>query len=115
LGEYLEKGCFGPFRCQLCESQEETMDHLLNSCIFTSKLRDGIALIFRKTNRDRGSITNTLSNWWRNFSNNETINKAWALTPSFLIWNVWKECNNRIFKNKKNFLSEHHGIDLQKT
>ena len=35
-----------------------------------------------------------------NFSNNEIINSAWMLIPGFLIWNVWKEHNNRIFKEK---------------
>jgi len=64
-------------------------------------LWDGIALIFKQTDMDKGSITNTLSDWRRNLSNYETINKAWALTPSFLIWDVWKEHNNIIFKNKK--------------
>ena len=58
----LKRGIMGPSRCQLCEVQEETMEHLLNTCIFTSSLWDGIALIFKQTDRDRGSITNTLNN-----------------------------------------------------
>jgi len=57
-----KRGIVGPFRCQLCETQEETMEHLLNTWILTSMLWDGIALIFRQTYKDRGSITNTLSN-----------------------------------------------------
>jgi len=77
------------------------MEHLLNLYIFTSTLWDGIASIFKHIDRDRGSITNTLRNWRRNFSDYETVNKAWALAPSFLIWDIWKEHNNRIFKNKK--------------
>lgn len=31
-----KRGVLGPSRCQLCEAQEETMEHLLNNCIFTS-------------------------------------------------------------------------------
>ena len=96
-----KRGVSGPSRCQLCELQDEMMEHLLNRYIFTSLLWDRIAFIFRQTDRDKGSITNTLRNWRRNFSDYETINKAWALAPSFLIWDVWKERNNRIFKNKK--------------
>ena len=61
--ENIEKrGVSSPSRCQLCESQEETMEHLLNLCIFTSLLWDGIASIFRQIDRERGRITNTLRN-----------------------------------------------------
>eukprot|EP00253_Pinus_taeda_P003775 PITA_03775 len=87
--------------CQLCEAQEETMEHLLNNCIFTSWLWDTFATIFQQTNKDRGSIVNTLNNWRHNFSDYEFLGSAWALTPSFIIWTVWKERNNRIFKNEK--------------
>jgi len=31
-------GVLGPSRCQLCEAQEEIMEHLLNNCFFSSKL-----------------------------------------------------------------------------
>jgi len=41
-----------------------------------------------------------LKNWRKNFSANEKSNKAWALVPGFIIWDVWKERKNRIFKNK---------------
>lgn len=94
-------GVSGPSRCQLCELQEETMDHLLNFCPFISTLWNQVASIFRQTDRDMGSITSTLNKWRKNFSDNEIINKAWALVPSFLIQDVWKEHNNKIFKNKK--------------
>ena len=32
---------------------------------------------------------------------NEVLNRAWAFTPGFIIWNVWKEINQRIFKKEK--------------
>eukprot|EP00253_Pinus_taeda_P003909 PITA_03909 len=76
------------------------MEHLLNLCQFTSTLWNWVASIFRQTDRDIGSINRTLRNWRRNFSENEIINKAWALVLGFLIWDVWKEHNNRIFKNR---------------
>lgn len=96
----LRKGFVGPSKCYLCGTQEETMEHLLNLCPFTSTLWDWVASIFRQTNKDGLSITNTLRNWRKNFSGNEIINNAWNLVPGFLIWNVWKERNGRIFKRK---------------
>eukprot|EP00253_Pinus_taeda_P001503 PITA_01503 len=77
------------------------MEHLLNNYIFTSRLWDSFASIFQQSDRDIGSLFNTLTNWRKNFSDNEVLSATWALTPSFIIRNVWKERNNRIFKNAK--------------
>jgi len=96
----LKKGFIGPSKCYLCDSQKEMMDHLLNLCLFTSIVWERVASIFKKTNRDRLSISNTLKNWRKNFSRNEIINRAWTLVPGYVTWNVWKERNSRIFKNK---------------
>jgi len=76
------------------------MDHLLNLCLFTSTLSNGAASIFRQTDRDLSSIKSTLKKWRKIFSDNEIINKSWALVPGFLIWDVWKEHNNKIFNIK---------------
>eukprot|EP00253_Pinus_taeda_P031614 PITA_31614 len=96
-----KRGVSGPSKCQLCESQEETIEHLLNLCPITSTLWNGIASILRQTDRDMRSITNTLKEWRKIFSDYDTVNKSWALASGFLIWDVWKEHNNRIFNNKK--------------
>lgn len=97
-----KRGILGPSIFHLCKTHEETMEHILNSCIFTSWLWDSFSSIFQKTDRDKESIINTLNNWSRNFSDNEFLNSAWALMPSFIIWIVWKERNKRIFKDEKN-------------
>jgi hypothetical protein len=95
-----KKGFVGPSRCQLCGLHEETMDHLLHLCTFTSTLWNWVAPIFRQTDRDENDITKTLKNWRKNLSENETVNTASTLIPGFLIWDVWKERNNRIFNDK---------------
>ena len=96
----LKRGFVGPSKCHLCGLQEETIEHLLNLCPFTSTLWDWVASVFRKTDRDRLSITNTLRYWRKDFSDNEIINKAWTLVIGFIILDEWKECNVKIFKNK---------------
>jgi len=80
--------------------QEETINHLLNLCSYTSTLWNWVADVFNQTERNENDITITLKNWKRDFSDNETMNTTWALIPGFLAWNVWKEHNNRIFKDK---------------
>jgi len=96
-----KRGILGPSKCQLYEEQEETMEHILNYCSYTTWLWNSFSNIFQQSNRDRESITNTLNNCRRSFLENEAINRAWAFTPGFIIWNFWKEINKRIFKDEK--------------
>lgn len=76
------------------------MDHLFNLYSFTSTLWKWVAYIFNQTVRNKNDVTETLKNWRKYFSNNETFNLAQTLILGFLIWDVWKERNNRIFKAK---------------
>eukprot|EP00253_Pinus_taeda_P002721 PITA_02721 len=55
-----ERCILGPSKCQLCEAQEETMEHLLNSDTFTSRLWDTFASICQKTDKGKESIINTI-------------------------------------------------------
>lgn len=63
--------------------------------------REFFTIIFKQSDRDKESIVNTLNNWRNNFSDNEILNSTWDLLPSFIIWNVWKERNKKIFKEVK--------------
>lgn len=65
-----KRGLVGPSRFQLCGLQEETMDHLLNICSFTSTLWNWVASIFTQNDKDKSSITSTLKNWRKYFSEN---------------------------------------------
>jgi len=96
----LKKVFAGPSKFYLCGSQEEMMDHLLNLCPFTSTMWEWVASIFTHTDSDRLSISNALKNWRKKFSRSEIINKSWNLVRGFFIWDVWKERNSWIFKNK---------------
>lgn len=57
-----KRGFAGPSRCQLCGLQEETMDHLLNLCSFTSTLWNWVASIINQTVGNENDITETLKN-----------------------------------------------------
>jgi len=62
--------------------------------MFSSSLWDSFAFIFHQKDRDKNNICNTLTNWRRDFLDNEVLTIAWALFPSFIVWNVWKDKNN---------------------
>eukprot|EP00253_Pinus_taeda_P025596 PITA_25596 len=94
------KGFSGPSRCQMCLAEEETINHLFNSCEWANHLWNWMAKILSDTNRDRGSIHNTILNWQHNFSNNHRVNSIWKITPGFLLWTIWKERNRRIFQDE---------------
>ena len=68
-------GVLGPSKCQLCEKHEETMEHILNYCSYTTWLWNSFSNIFQQLDRDRESIINTLNNWRRRFLENEAINR----------------------------------------
>ena len=54
------KGFQGPSRCCLCKDQQESIDHLMDACPFSSSLWDYVAEAFRHTNRVKGNITESL-------------------------------------------------------
>jgi len=62
-----KRGVLGPSKCQLCEEQEKTMEHILNDCAYTNLLWNSFYNIFLQSDRDKESITNTLNNWRRSF------------------------------------------------
>ena len=71
-----KRGVSGHSRCQLCEAQEAKMEHILNSCTYTTSLWDSFDTVFQQTDRDKGSIINTLSRWRTFFLEYEILNLA---------------------------------------
>lgn len=95
-----KRGFVGPSRCHLCRQHEETTNHLLNRCTFTTILWNWVGKVFEQIDKNVNDNIATLKKWRKNFSDNEIINSAWMLVPGFIIWNVWKERKDRIFKHK---------------
>eukprot|EP00253_Pinus_taeda_P013096 PITA_13096 len=46
-----KRGFFGPSRCHLCGDQEETTNHILNRCSFTTTLWNWVGDVFEQTDR----------------------------------------------------------------
>jgi exonuclease III len=98
----LKRGFIGPSICTLCGQAEETMNHLLNTCHYTAQVWDQVAITMRTSDRLRDSIIETLINWRDQPFSSPYLNRVWQLLPGFVLWQVWKERNNRIFRNKAN-------------
>jgi hypothetical protein len=95
-----KRGFIGLSWCHLCQTKEETTNHLLDECSYTSEIWDWAAGIFRQSNRTRGNICATINNWHESYNKNEEVNLCWTLIPGMIIWTIWKERNRRIFKNE---------------
>eukprot|EP00253_Pinus_taeda_P022158 PITA_22158 len=93
----LRKGFQGPSRCPMCLQEEETMNHLFNSCEWASQLWLWMEAIMEDSNRNRDSIQDSITNWRRNFSRINRVDSIWKCTPGFITWTIWKERNRRIF------------------
>eukprot|EP00253_Pinus_taeda_P014528 PITA_14528 len=83
-----KKGFSGPSRCPMCLAEEETINHLFNSCEWANQLWNWMEEILSDSNRDRGSIHNTILNWQNNFSNDQRLNSIWKTMPGFLLWTL---------------------------
>lgn len=92
----LSKGFIGPSCCFLCGMEDETMNHLLNSCKLVASVWDWMEEIFRQTDHSRESIQDTVSRWRVKYARHEIVNLIWCLGTGFLVWMVWKERNKRI-------------------
>jgi hypothetical protein len=52
------------------------------------------------SSQDRRSINDTIENWDHSTYNNPILNLIWQLLPGFILWQIWKERNKRIFHSQ---------------
>lgn len=74
------------------------MGHLLDSCDFLSTLWDKGARVFRRSNRVRGHPELSIKEWDSKAFDNPIIQLIWRMFPGIILWHIWKERNNRIFR-----------------
>ena len=101
-----KRGLEGPSICSLCKNKEENLDHLLITCPFSREVwRESLSL--NHSNFSMPDLTVELfSNWAESspflLSKKALLKAAWMLIPKFIIWKLWLERNNRIFRNVEN-------------
>jgi hypothetical protein len=75
------------------------VNHLLNSCPYTAQIQDQSALIMCTSDRKRDNIIDTITYWRDQVFHSSYLNRIWQLLPGFILWQVWKERNRRLFMN----------------
>ena len=78
----------GPYRCFLCELEDETMEHLLDTCKFVSSIWDSGADIFHHFDLVRQNPTSTLfACCLHGLANPFKIpfNRLWEILPHFFL------------------------------
>jgi hypothetical protein len=94
------QGFIGPSICHLCYQQEETMEHLLNNCILSEEIWNQATQLMRRTKRVKDSIMSTIRGWGTDSYKIPILNRTWQLLPGFIVWQLWKERNKRIFHSQ---------------
>jgi hypothetical protein len=87
----LKRGFNGLSHCALCFQNSETIDHLLDECLFASSLWDNASIIFRRSDRIRGNNMWTLKSWNPTPFQNDFLNIVWKLFLGFLVLEIWKD------------------------
>jgi hypothetical protein len=102
-GENLRRrGWEGPSRCPLCIQEEETSDHLLLKCPFAKEVWN-LALGLKPGTFDLPQETNALLRNWSSLcpfqvKKKSQLNILWRTLPKFILWKIWLERNNRLFR-----------------
>eukprot|EP00253_Pinus_taeda_P014042 PITA_14042 len=87
---------FGPGRCPLCKSDEESIRHLFSSCTVSLKIWDELTgLLNIKAHWGSDPLEVTWKNWWQNHPDGSLRN-----FPIIFFWGVWLARNNSIFQDK---------------
>lgn len=96
-----KRGMVGPSICQMCSHEEETMNHLLDSRPFVFELWDIGVEIFKRSNRMRGQLDQTIKAWDIKAFQIRIVSYIWLMFPKFLVWEVWNERNRKMFQDKR--------------
>eukprot|EP00253_Pinus_taeda_P030690 PITA_30690 len=100
----IKRGFHGPSYYPNCQSNEETIQHLMDSCHMANQLWEKLTFKCQRPCRLLGDIRSTIRNWTPEPYNNKILNKLWTILPGLLLWKIWKERNKQIFKNHKTTL-----------
>lgn len=93
-------GLVGPSRCVLCKNDCENVDHLLYNFPYSRKCWEWLIHKFGWYSPFFESLKDFLIGWPSHIYKG-IYSKLWNISPSILMWEIWKERNRRIFCDKE--------------
>ncbi|GJM96245.1 hypothetical protein PR202_ga13064 [Eleusine coracana subsp. coracana] len=97
-----------PEKCVLCDQEEETVQHILTSCVFARQFWNQILTPLGFGNSVSGRRDNNFSNWWPKTSKRipkEKKRKGYNTLIVLGAWLLWKHQNVAVFENASPNLS----------
>lgn len=91
--------------CVLCNSEVESVNHLLLHCEFSWKLWSWWLNLWEYSWAFPDSIKSAFYQW-QVYGNGIFFKKIWHVIFFIIIWSLWKERNSRIFNNSISSLEE---------
>ncbi|GLJ20568.1 hypothetical protein SUGI_0374280 [Cryptomeria japonica] len=92
-------GIAGPFRCTMCQKQDETLDRIVIYCEVAQECWDHI----RRKLGYFGPLSNTSKEFflsWSSIFRGSMWEGLWIAYPATMVWILWKGRNYKIFNGK---------------
>eukprot|EP00253_Pinus_taeda_P008598 PITA_08598 len=90
----------GPSICLNCKTEEESAAHLMHLCPLSRRIWEKISFRCQKEVRNQGDINNMLRSWPQQPYQSNILNILWQIIPGTVMWNIWKERNQKVFKDQ---------------
>jgi hypothetical protein len=91
-------------RCWLCESDGESVDHLLLRCGAARALWNAFFNRFGLCWVMPCSVKELLASWWSGGCSRSAV--VWKMVPLCIMWCIWSERNNRCFEDSSRSIEE---------
>jgi hypothetical protein len=91
-------------RCWLCESDGESVDHLLLHCGTARALWNAFFDRFGLCWVMPCSVKELLASWWSSDRSRSAV--VWKMVPLCIMWCIWSERNNRCFEDSSRSIEE---------
>jgi hypothetical protein len=97
-----KRGLPHPVTCPLCDQQQETIQHLLNTCIFTRQFWNNIISPFGLGHFTPSIDEPSFADWWKRLDNSVHRDKRKGLNSAIILgaWCLWLHRNKAVFNGE---------------